>query len=53
MSDVLANAANNYGTLEKKHFETINAMKVAEEKVRTSPSKEQKLKLSSSNCRKR
>ena len=35
MSDVLADAANNYGTLEKKHFETINAMKVAKEKART------------------
>ena len=32
---MLANAANNYGTLEKKHHEAINQMKDAEEKVRT------------------
>jgi hypothetical protein len=35
MSDVLLNAAKNYGDLEKKHFETIALMKDAEEKVRT------------------
>ncbi len=35
MFDVLADDANNYGTLEKKHFETINQMKEAEEKART------------------
>ena len=34
MTDVLANAANNYGTLEKQLFETTNLMKDAEEKVR-------------------
>uniref|UniRef100_A0A2N9F5T1 Uncharacterized protein n=1 Tax=Fagus sylvatica TaxID=28930 RepID=A0A2N9F5T1_FAGSY len=35
MSDVLANAAKNYGDLEKKHFETINLMKETKEKART------------------
>ena len=35
MSDVLADAMNNYGTLEKKHFETINQMKEAKEKARS------------------
>uniref|UniRef100_A0A2N9GA50 Uncharacterized protein n=1 Tax=Fagus sylvatica TaxID=28930 RepID=A0A2N9GA50_FAGSY len=35
VSDVLANAAKNYGDLEKKHFETITLMKEAEEKART------------------
>ena len=35
MADVLENVAVNYGTLEKKHFETINQMKEAEEKART------------------
>jgi uncharacterized protein YigA (DUF484 family) len=34
MSEVLKNAANNYGTLEKKHFETITLMKEAEEKAK-------------------
>jgi hypothetical protein len=24
LSDVMANAAKNYGDLEKKHFETVN-----------------------------
>jgi hypothetical protein len=43
MIDVLVDSANNYGTLEKKHFETINAMKVAEEKARTEP--EQRAKV--------
>ena len=35
MSNMLANATNNYGTLEKKHFELTNLMKDAEEKART------------------
>uniref|UniRef100_A0A2N9EIM2 Uncharacterized protein n=1 Tax=Fagus sylvatica TaxID=28930 RepID=A0A2N9EIM2_FAGSY len=35
MTDVLANAANNYGTLEKQLFENTNLMKNAEEKART------------------
>ena len=35
LSDVMANAANNYGTLEKQLFETTNLMKDAEEKTRT------------------
>ena len=34
MSDLLAEAANNYGTLEKKHHEAINQMKDTEEKAR-------------------
>ena len=52
MSDVLANAAKNYGDQEKKHFETITLMKEVEEKARTG-SEEQKLKLISSNSKKR
>ena len=35
MSDVLADVANSYGALEKKHFETTNQMKEAEEKEMT------------------
>ena len=43
MSDVLANASKNLEDLEKKHFETINLMKDAKEKVRTES--EQRVKL--------
>uniref|UniRef100_A0A2N9IAX9 Uncharacterized protein n=1 Tax=Fagus sylvatica TaxID=28930 RepID=A0A2N9IAX9_FAGSY len=35
LSDVMENAANNYGNLEKQLHETINLMKDAEEKART------------------
>uniref|UniRef100_A0A2N9GKQ0 Uncharacterized protein n=1 Tax=Fagus sylvatica TaxID=28930 RepID=A0A2N9GKQ0_FAGSY len=35
MSDVMANAAKDYGDLEKKHFETVTLMKDAEEKARS------------------
>jgi hypothetical protein len=35
LSDVMTNAANNYGTLEKQLFETTNLMKDVEEKVST------------------
>jgi hypothetical protein len=43
ISDVLANASKNREDLEKKHFETINLMKDAEEKARTES--EQRMKL--------
>ena len=43
MSDVLSNASKNQEDLEKKHFETINLMKDAEEKARTES--EQRVKL--------
>ena len=35
MSDVLADATNNYETLEKKRFKAINQMKEAEKKERS------------------
>ena len=35
LTDVMANAVNNYGTLEKQLLETTNLMKDAEEKART------------------
>ena len=35
LTDVMANVANNYGTLEKQLFEITNLMKDAEEKART------------------
>ncbi len=43
MSDVMANAAKDYGDLEKKHFETVTLMKDAEEKARSES--EQRTKL--------
>jgi hypothetical protein len=43
MSDVLANAAKNYGDLEKKHFETITLMKEAKEKARTESERRTKI----------
>ena len=45
MTDVLANAANNYGTLEKQLFETTNLMKDAEEKARTESKQRKKFEV--------
>ncbi len=39
----MANAAKDFGDLEKKHFETITLMKEAEDKARSES--EQRLKL--------
>ena len=44
MSEVMANAAKDYGDLEKKHFETIMLMKEAEEKARSESKQRTKLK---------
>jgi hypothetical protein len=45
LADVVKNAKNDYGDLEKKHFETITLMKDAEDRARSES--EQKVKLES------
>jgi hypothetical protein len=45
LGDVVKNAENDYGDLEKKHFETIRLMKDAEDRARSES--EQKVKLES------
>uniref|UniRef100_A0A2N9FPM5 Uncharacterized protein n=1 Tax=Fagus sylvatica TaxID=28930 RepID=A0A2N9FPM5_FAGSY len=45
LADVVKNAENDYGDLEKKHFETITLMKDAEDRARSES--EQKVKLES------
>uniref|UniRef100_A0A2N9HPI1 Uncharacterized protein n=1 Tax=Fagus sylvatica TaxID=28930 RepID=A0A2N9HPI1_FAGSY len=45
LADVVKNAENDYGDLEKKHFETITLMKDAEDRARSES--EQKMKLES------
>ena len=45
VSDVMANAANNYGNLEKQLFETTNLMKDAEEKARSESEQRAKVEV--------
>ena len=45
MFEVMANAAKDFGDLEKKHFETITLMKDAEEKARLESEQRTKLEV--------